>query len=204
MLKLGLTGSIGMGKTETAKMFRALDIPVFDADATVHRLYGVGGKAVAPVEAAFPGVTRDGAVDRERLGEMVLSDPQAIARLEAIVHPLVRDEQKSFLAEAEAAGADIVVLDIPLLFETGGEDRVDRIVVVSAPAAVQRTRVLERPGMTPDKFEAILEQQVPDVDKRARADFIIETDKGLDDALCQVKAVVDSLRASMAAHGEPR
>ena len=204
MLKLGLTGSIGMGKTETANMVRALDIPVFDADATVHQLYGVGGKAVAPVEAAFPGVTRDGAVDRERLGEMVLSDPQAIARLEAIVHPLVRDEQKSFLAEAEAAGADIVVLDIPLLFETGGEDRVDRIVVVSAPAAVQRTRVLERPGMTPDKFEAILEQQVPDVDKRARADFIIETDKGLDDALRQVKAVVDSLRASMAAHGEPR
>ena len=198
MLKLGLTGSIGMGKTETAKMFVRLGIPVFDADATVHRLYETGGAAVAAVEDAFPGVTAHGAVDRQELGRRVLSDGQAIARLEAIVHPLVRDEQNRFLENARNAGADIVVLDIPLLFETEGEDRVDRIVVVSAPGPIQRQRVLDRDGMTAEKLDAILAKQTPDAEKRARADFVVMTDKGLDDAFEQVKAIVDSLRRQMA------
>ncbi len=202
MMILGLTGSIGMGKTETAKMFRALGIPVFDADAIVHQLYAAGGKAVAPVGRAFPEAIRDGAVDRDLLGRAVLSDPEAISRLEAIVHPLVREARADFIADANASGADIAVLDIPLLFETGGEDQVDKVVVVSAPAEVQRQRVLERPGMTKEKFETILGKQMPDAEKRTRADFIIETDRGLDDARGQVKAVVDSLRASMAAGGE--
>jgi dephospho-CoA kinase len=203
MLTLGLTGSIGMGKTETAKMFRSLGIPVFDSDAAVHRLYAAGGAAVATVGEAFPGVVRDGAIDREHLSRIVLSDPKAIARLEAIVHPLVQQAQRDFAAASEASGADILVLDIPLLFETGGQDRVDKVIVVSAPAEVQRARVLERPGMSEEKFEAILAKQVPDAEKRARADFIIETDNGLHDAMQQVGALVDGLRASMAAHGEP-
>ena len=202
MLLLGLTGSIGMGKTETAKMFRALGIPVFDADAAVHQLYAAGGKAVAPVGEAFAGVITNGAVDRELLGRAVLSDPQAISKLEEIVHPLVREARRDFVAEAVAAGADIAVLDIPLLFETGGEGQVDKVVVVSAPADVQRKRVLERPGMTEEKFNAIRDKQMPDAEKRARADFIIETDRGLDDARQQVEAVVDSLRRSMATGGE--
>ena len=199
MLILGLTGSIGMGKTETAKMFRSLGIPVFDADAAVHELYAEGGAAVGAVEAAFPGVAIDGAIDRDRLGKAVIGDSDAIARLESIVHPLVRQAQLDFRAKADTDGADIAVLDIPLLFETGGESRVDKIVVVSAPADVQRRRVLERPGMTEEKFDAILAKQLPDAEKRARADFIIETDRGLDDALDQVKALVESLRATMAA-----
>jgi len=204
MLKLGLTGSIGMGKTETAKLFRRLGLAVFDADAAVHRLYGPGGAAVGLIEEAFPGTTVDGAVDRERLSAAVLSDRSAIARLEAIVHPLVREEEETFLAEAAAAGSDIVVLDIPLLFETGGQGRVEKVVVVSAPSDVQRRRVLERPGMTEAKLDAILAKQVPDQEKRARADFIINTDKGLEDAFEQVRAVVDSLRADMAAAREAR
>lgn len=198
MLKLGLTGSIGMGKTETAKMFTALGIAVFDADAAVHELYARGGKAVALVETAFPGSTRDGAVDRDKLSGMVLSDPTALARLEAIVHPLVRETEAAFLAAAKADNADLVVLDIPLLFETAGEGRVDRIVVVSAPSEIQRARVMERPGMTDEKFKSILAKQVPDAEKRARADYVIMTDKGLDDARAQVKRLVDSLRAAMA------
>lgn len=202
MLILGLTGSIGMGKTETAKMFRSLGIPVFDADAAVHELYANGGAGVAEVEAAFPGVTVDGAIDRDRLGKAVIGNRDAIAKLESIVHPLVRQAQIDFRKQAEAEGADIAVLDIPLLFETGGESRVDKIVVVSAPADVQRRRVLERPGMSEEKFDAILAQQLPDAEKRARADFIIETDRGLDDARQQVTVLVESLRASMAA-GDP-
>ena len=204
MLILGLTGSIGMGKTETAKMFRSLGIPVFDADAAVHALYAKGGAAVDVVEEAFPGVTVDGAIDRDRLGQAVLGDGEAIARLESIVHPLVRRSQLEFREQAEAEGADIAVLDIPLLFETGGEARVDKIVVVSAPADIQRRRVLARPGMSEGKFDAILAKQLPDAEKRARADFIIETDSGLDDALRQVKTLVESLRASMAAGGAAR
>jgi len=198
MLKLGLTGSIGMGKTETAKMFRALGVPVFDADAAVHALYAPGGKAVELVEAVFPGVTKDGAVDRNLLSKRVLSDRDAIKRLEKIVHPLVREQEAEFLTAAAADNADIVVLDIPLLFETAGEGRVDKIVVVSAPTDIQRARVMERPGMTGEKFQSILDKQVPDAEKRTRADFVIMTDQGLDDARQQVKRLVDSLRAAMA------
>lgn len=199
MLVLGLTGSIGMGKTETAKMFRSLGIPVFDADAAVHQLYAKGGAAVAAVEQAFPGVTVDGAIDRNRLGQAVLGNADAIAALEKIVHPLVRQAQIDFRSRAEAEGADIAVLDIPLLYETGGEARVEKVVVVSAPADVQRKRVLQRPGMTEEKLDAILAKQLPDPEKRARADFVIETDRGLDDAMQQVKALVETLRTSMAA-----
>ena len=201
MLKLGLTGSIGMGKTETAKMFVRLGIPVFDADATVHRLYEVGGAAVEAVETAFPGVAVEGAIDRQALGQRVLADREAIARLEAIVHPLVGEARNRFLEDAALGGADMVVLDIPLLFETNGEGRVDKIVVVSAPAEVQRSRVLERDGMTPEKLDAILAKQMPDAEKRRRADFVVMTDKGLDDAFEQVKSIVDSLRGSMAGGG---
>lgn len=201
MIKIGLTGSIGMGKTETAKMFVQLGVPVFDADAAVHELYDAGGAAVAPVEKEFPGVTVDGAIDRQLLGQQVLSDPEAIARLEAIVHPLVSQARQQFLRNAVRDGADLVVLDIPLLFETGGQDAVDKIVVVSAPADVQRRRVLERDGMTPDKFDTILAKQMPDEEKRRRADYVVMTDKGLEDAFEQVKAVVDSLRRQLADGG---
>ena len=198
MLRLALTGSIGMGKSETAKMFKELGIPVFDADAAVHKLYARDGAAVELVDEAFPGTVVDGTVDRERLSRIVLSDSAAIARLEALVHPLVRQAEQAFLAEAQAGGAEIVLLDIPLLFEVQGEHRADRIVVVSAPAEVQRERVLARDGMTVEKFEAILAKQVPDAEKRARADYIIETDRGLDDARAQVRRLVESLRAELA------
>lgn len=202
MLKLALTGSIGMGKSETSKMFAALGIPVFDADSAVHELYAVGGAAVALIEEAFPGTSVNGAIDRDLLSKCVLSDADAIARLEAIVHPLVRDAEQCFLDTALTDGADIVVLDIPLLFEIKGEHRAHRIVVVSAPADVQRRRVLERPGMTVEKFETILAKQLPDREKRERADFIIETDKGLDHAREQVNRLVDRLRAEIAAARE--
>lgn len=202
MILLGLTGSIGMGKTETAKMFRRLGIPVYDADAAVHTLYAAGGRGVGPIAAAFPAALREGAIDREALGREVLEDPDALKRLEGIIHPLVRQEQMIFLREAEEAGADIVVLDIPLLFETGGETRVDYVAVVSAPYEVQRARVLARPGMTEAKFNAILAKQMPDAEKRARADFVIETDQGLDHAFHQVEAIVAALRSGRV--GAPR
>lgn len=195
MVILGMTGSIGMGKTETGRMFVRLGIPVFDADKSVHELYARGGKAVAPVNDAFPGVLVDGAIDRARLGEQVIGNTEALQRLEDIVHPLVQEQRQAFMAEAVAAGADIVVLDIPLLFETGGEDKVDRILVVSAPEDVQRERVLAREGMTEAKFNAILEKQLNDAEKRRRADYVIETDKGLPDAERQVRSLVDRLRA---------
>ncbi|MDI4665128.1 dephospho-CoA kinase [Xanthobacter autotrophicus] len=188
---LGLTGSIGMGKSATARLFRAMGVPVHDADAAVHALYR--GTAVAPVEAAFPGVTRDGAIDRAELGARVLADPQAMGRLEAIVHPLVRAEEEAFLAKAGSAGARLVVLDIPLLFETGGCARVDAVAVVSAPKAVQRARVLERPGMTEAKFEAIVEKQLPDAEKRRRAHFVIDTGRGFPAAAHQVAGIVRAL-----------
>ena len=194
MVILGLTGSIGMGKSETANMFRKLDIPVFDADTAVHELYGRGGEAVAPVGEAFPGSVIAGEIDRQVLGQLVLGDAAAVQRLEAIVHPLVRARQMTFIADARPAGHKIVVLDIPLLFETGGEDRVDKIVVVSAPADVQRERVLARPGMTEEKFEAILSHQVPDAEKRSRADYIVDSSRGLADAFAQVERIVANLR----------
>lgn len=194
MLVLGLTGSIGMGKSTTGAMFQAEGVPVYDSDAAVHALYATGGAAVAPVEAAFPGVVVDGAIDRARLSARVVGDPEALAKLEAIVHPLVGAHRIGFFEKAQAEGHEIVVLDIPLLFETGGEKKVDKVVVVSAPADVQRARVLARPEMTPEKFEAILARQTPDADKRARADFVIETGEGLEHARDQVRDVLTLLR----------
>jgi dephospho-CoA kinase len=195
MIVVGLTGSIGMGKSTTAAMFAAEGVPVYDADAEVHALYAAGGGAVAPVEAAFPGVVKDGAVDRAALGARVLGDDQAMKRLEAIVHPLVGASREAFFARAEADGAPMVVLDAPLLFETGAETRVDAVVVVSAPADQQRARVLARPNMAVDKLDAILARQTADAEKRARAHFVIDTGRGLEAARDQVRAVIAALRA---------
>jgi len=194
MIVIGLTGSIGMGKSTTAAMFRDAGVPVYDADAQVHALYAKGGGAAGPVEAAFPGVVKDGAVDREELRKRVLGDPEALKRLNAVVHPLLKGQRADFFAQAQAAGADMVVLDIPLLMETGGHETVDAIVVASAPADLQRERVLARPGMTPERLEAILAQQTPDADKRARADFVVETGLGLDHARAQVTEIIAALR----------
>jgi len=196
MRLIGLTGSIGMGKSTTAAMFREHGVPVYDADAAVHDLYDVGGAAVAPVGEAFPGVVQGGAVDRELLRQRVLGDPEALKRLNAIVHPLVGQDRLGFFAEAQARGADLVVLDIPLLFETGGDANMDAVVVVSAPARMQRERVLARPGMTPDRFDAILAQQMADAEKRARAHYVVDTGKGLDHARAQVAEILKALRAA--------
>lgn len=199
MLVLGLTGSIGMGKSTTSAMFQAEGVPVYDSDAAVHALYAAGGAAVTPVEAAFPGVVVDGAIDRPKLSAAVVGNAEALAKLEAIVHPLVGAHRIGFFEAAKAQGRDIVVLDIPLLYETGGEKKVDKVVVVSAPADVQRQRVLARPDMTPEKFEAILARQTPDAEKRARADFVIDTGQGLDHARKQVRDLLTLLRTSRSA-----
>ena len=187
---LGLTGSLGMGKTTAARFFAEAGLPVHDSDAVVHALYE--GKAVPAIERAFPGSTSLGKVDRARLAAMVLNDPAALARLEAIVHPLVSESTDEFLADARAKGAPVVVLDVPLLFEADTYKRCDAIVVVSAPADVQRQRVLERPGMTEEKFNAILAKQLPDAEKRRRADFIVDSSGDFDHARAQVR---DILRA---------
>ncbi len=192
-LLIGLTGSIGMGKTETAKMFARLGIPVYDADAAVHRLYEPGGAAVPDVEKAFPEAVRDGKVDRVILAKEIGKSETGFKTLEAIVHPLVAREQMQFLTDAIAAGAEMVVLDIPLLFETSGHTRMDAVVVVSAPAHIQRARVLERDGMTEEKLDSILARQMPDADKRKGAHFIVETDKGLEHAFKQVEKIVETL-----------
>lgn len=173
MIVLGLTGSIGMGKSTVAKMFAEEGVPVFDADSAVHRLQGPEGALVRRIEAEFPGTTGPGGVNRGALAERVLGEPEALGRLEALVHPAVAREREAFLADNESE--PLVVLDIPLLFEAGASGQVDRIAVVSAPADVQRERVLARPGMTPEKFERILARQLPDEEKRARADFVIPT-----------------------------
>jgi dephospho-CoA kinase len=196
VIVIGLTGSVGMGKSTSAAMFADAGAPVYDADAEVRRLYASGGAAVAPVEAEFPGVTVDGAIDRGRLSERVLGDPAALTRLNAIVWPLMGEARAAFFKAAEAAGAAVVVLDIPLLLETGGERNVDKVVVVSAPAAMQRDRVLSRPGMTRAKFDALLAAQMPDADKRSGADFIIDTGGSLDDTRAQVKAILAALRGT--------
>jgi dephospho-CoA kinase len=188
MFVLGLTGSVGMGKSTTAGFFVEAGVPVHDADAAVHRLYA--GEAVPLIEAAFPVTTSGGTVDRALLARRVLGDPVALRRLEAIVHPLVQASERRFLADAEARGEKVVVLDIPLLFETGGDARVDAVVVVSASAEIQRRRVLERPGMTAEKFEAILAQQMPDAEKRRRADFVVDTSQGFEVTRAQVRAVL--------------
>ena len=191
MFILGLTGSIGMGKTATAAMFADEGVPVHDADAVVHRLYE--GEATPLIEAAFPGTTSGGKVDRGKLGERVLGDKEAIARLEQIVHPLVTKARERFVADAERSGAKVAVLDVPLLFETGGDKRCDAVVVVSAPADVQRTRAFERPGMSEDKLSAILAKQMPDAEKRSRADFVVDTSKGFDFARAQVREILKAV-----------
>jgi dephospho-CoA kinase len=192
-----------MGKSTTAAMFRELGVPVHDSDEAVHRLYA--GVAAPLVEAAFPGTVVDGVVDRSRLVERVLGDREAIRRLEGIVHPLVRADADAFLERCRSGGAPLAVLDIPLLFETNGRGRVDKVVVVTAPAEIQRERVLARPGMTPEKLEAILLKQVPDADKRAQADFVIDTGNGLDHARAAVAAIVAALTGEKPpqASGEP-
>ena len=195
MITVGLTGSIGMGKSTPAAMFAAEGVPVYDADAEVHALYAKGGAAVEPLEAAFPGVVVDGAVDRALLSQHVVGKPDALKRLEAIVHPLVGESRVGFFQKAVADKADIVILDIPLLFETGGEKRMDAVVVVSAPADLQRQRVMARPGMDEAKLDAILARQMADAEKRARAHFVIDTGAGLDSARAQVRAVLTRLRA---------
>jgi dephospho-CoA kinase len=191
MIVLGLTGSIGMGKSATAKIFAEAGVPVHDSDEAVHRLYA--GKAVPLIEATFPGTTASGSVDRTALAERVLGDAAALKQLETIVHPLVRADAEAFLARNRAAGAPLVVLDIPLLFETGGRNRVDKVVVVTAPAGLQRARVLMRPGMTEEKLASILARQVPDAEKRRQADFIIDTGQGFDAARTAVRSIVTEL-----------
>lgn len=196
MLILGLTGSIGMGKSATAAMFAAAGIPVHEADRVVHHLYA--GEAVGAIEAAFPGVTVAGKVDRQRLSRAVLHDTAAMARLESLIHPLVRREGQKFLEAAEREGAGLVVFDVPLLFETRGEARVDAIVVATAPADMQRARVLARPDMSAEKFAAILARQMPDAEKRRRAHFLVDTSRGFDSARRQVRGI---LRAAAAIPG---
>lgn len=178
MIILGLTGSIGMGKTVAAGILRRLGIPVHDADKTVHRLLAPGGKAVPAVAALFPSVLKDGGIDRAALGRIVFADPRALARLESVLHPLVRAEERRFLANSRRRGAEIAVLDIPLLYETGGEKRCDAVLVVSAPAFLQAARVLARPGMTPERFRTILAKQMPDSEKRRRADHVVPSGQG--------------------------
>jgi dephospho-CoA kinase len=191
MIIIGLTGSIGMGKSTTAQLFEAEGVPVADSDAIVHALYA--GKAAPLIEAAFPGVVVNGTVERTKLGGHVIGKPEAMKKLEAIIHPLVRAAQDEFLRIAKASGVQFAVLDIPLLFETDSTNRVDKIVVVTAPADIQRARVLARPSMTLEKFEAILARQTPDSEKRARADFVINTSHGIEAARHDVKAILTSL-----------
>ncbi len=199
MIRLALTGSIGMGKSATAAMFAARGIPVYDADAAVHRVYAPGGAAVAPIEAEFPGVTSgEGGIDRPKLRQRVIDDAAAMKRLEDIVHPIVGGLQRAFLEQAAADGHDIVVLDIPLLFETGGNKRADAILVVSAPADVQRARVLARGQMTEAEFEAIVARQVPDAIKREQADFVIDTSLGFAHAEERVDEILSQLRHRIA------
>lgn len=194
MLIVGLTGSIGMGKSETAKMFVRHGVPVCDSDALVHQLYDRGGAAVQPVSEAFPDVVVDGRIDREKLSKHVIGKPDAIRKLETIVHPLVGLAQWNFLKTNAENGTPMVVLDIPLLLESRGPKRVDVVVVVSAPADVQRTRVLARPGMTAEKLDAILQKQMPDAEKRSKADYIIDTSQGLAHAEAQVVSLIEALR----------
>jgi dephospho-CoA kinase len=195
MIVLGLTGSIGTGKSTTAAMFRDLDIPVHDADATVHDLYR--GEAVQPVAARFPGAVKEGVIDRKALSALLAEAPDGFRDLEAIIHPLVRAREAEFLAKEREKGVPLVVLDIPLLYETGGEARADKVVVVTCDPLTQRARVLARPGMTEEKFELILSRQMPDAEKRRRADFIIDTGRGLEAARKQVEEVIAELTSPM-------
>lgn len=204
MVILGLTGSIGMGKTTAAAMLGRLGVPVYDADAAVHALMAPGGAAVAAIEAAFPGVTGpDGAIDRQALAARVFGDDAALKRLESILHPQARAAQDAFLRRWARARAPLAVLDIPLLLETGGEARCDAVVVVSASARVQRRRVLARPGMTPERLDAILARQMPDVEKRRLADFVVETGLGRNHALRTLKRIVKTVCSWQGRHWPP-
>jgi dephospho-CoA kinase len=193
MIVAGLTGSIGMGKSTAAKMFAEAGAAVCDSDALVHELYAPGGAAIAPIAAAFPGAVRGGAVDRAALSAIVARDGSALQRLEALVHPLVAEAQAAFLERERASGAGLAILEIPLLFETGGEGRVDKVIVVSAPAEAQRARVMARPGMNEEKFQLLLARQIPDAEKRARADFVIDTGGTLEQTRAQVHGVLAKL-----------
>ena len=194
MLVVALTGSIGMGKTTVARRLRQLGVAVFDADAEVHALYEREGAAVAPIEAAFPGTTSAGKVDRGKLSQVLLQNPAGFRKLEAIVHPLVLEAERAFLQAEAARGARMAVLEIPLLYETGGNARVDVVIVVSAPADAQRQRVLDRPGMTLEKLEQMLARQVPDADKRAQADFVVDTGGTFAETEAQVDTIVELLQ----------
>jgi dephospho-CoA kinase len=188
MRVLGLTGSIGMGKSTTAKLFAEAGVPVYDADATVHKVYE--GEAAPLVEAAFPGTTADGKVDRTKLSPLVVHDPAAMKKLEAIVHPLLAAHHRKFLDDAERSGADIAVVDVPLLFETGGDKRVDAVVVVTTDPELQRKRILARDNMTAEKLDAILARQLPDAEKRKRADFVVDTSHGLDPVRVRIRDIL--------------
>lgn len=196
MIRIGLTGSIGMGKSTTAKLFAEAGIPVNDSDAVVHDLYQ--GEAAPLIERAFPGAAKDGVVDRQELSRQLAAEPAGFKRLEAIVHPLVRKREQDFLEKERRSGSDIVLLDIPLLFETGAIDRADIVVVVTCDPQIQRERVLARPGMTEEKFKMILARQTPDAEKRARADYIIDTGHGIEAARAQVEKIVAELRDRIA------
>jgi dephospho-CoA kinase len=189
MLILGLTGSIGMGKSTTAKLFAEAGVPVYDADATVHMLYE--GEAVPAIEAAFPGTTADGKVDRARLSARVVHDPAAIKQLEQIVHPMLGASRQKFLHDAEQSGAPVAVVDVPLLFETGGEKRVDAVVVVTTTPEIQRQRILARENMTSEKLDAILARQMPDAEKRKRADFVVDTSHGPDPVRARIRDILN-------------
>ena len=194
MIVLGLTGSIGMGKSTAARMFADEGARVHDADETVHRLYGRGGEAVGPVGQAFPAAMKDGAIDRQALSAELAGDPEALKQLEAIVHPLVAASRDRFLDDARRAGAEVAVLDVPLLFETGADMGLDGVVVVSASPEVQRDRVMSRPGMTAERFQTLLARQVPDAEKRARTDFVIDTGQGLEPAREQVRQILATVK----------
>jgi dephospho-CoA kinase len=194
---IGLTGSIGMGKSETARLFAAEGVPVHDADAAIARLYGKGGAAVPVIAREFPKAVRNGAVDRTRLSALVLADASALNKLEILVHPLVTEERRKF---RDATSAPIILFDIPLLFETGAEMEMDAVVVASAPEAIQRSRVLARPGMTPEKFETLKARQIDDAQKRQQAHYVVMTDKGLDHAREQMRMILADIRSKLASH----
>ena len=199
MIVLGLTGSIGMGKSTTANLFAEAGVPVYDADAAVHLLYE--GEAAPAIEAAFPGTTENGRVDRDRLSARVVHDPAAMRKLEEIVHPMLGASRQKFLRDAEQSGAPVAVIDVPLLFETGGEKRVDAVVVVTTTAELQRKRILARPNMTEEKLQAILVRQMPDAEKRKRAHFVVDTSHGLDPVRARIRDILD--QAAKMRPGQP-
>ncbi len=204
MIILGLTGSIGMGKTTAAENFRRLGVPVHDADRAVHEFLAKNGEAVERIKAQFPGAEKKGAIDREKIASQVFNDPEALARIESILHPMVKYQERSFLEIAARRGHRLAVLDVPLLFETGGEARCDAVVVVSAPVFLQEQRVLSRPGMTRERLSSIRARQIPDLEKRQRADFVVLTGLGRDFGLLQILNIVRITRNWRGSHWPPR